>query len=52
MVGMTSALLLMRRCAAALNNEQSLDCLSNIKKSTRADVDLFIAKWRITVFFL
>ena len=32
-------------------NEQALVCLSNKKKSTRADVDHFIAKWRVTVFF-
>jgi len=31
--------------------EQALVRPSNKKKSTRADVDDFIAKWRITVFF-
>jgi len=34
-----------------LSNEQALVCLSNKEKTTRADVDHFIAKWRITVFF-
>ena len=31
--------------------EQALVCLSNKQKSTRADVDHFIAKWRVTVVF-
>ena len=30
--------------------EQALVCLSNKSKSTRADVDHFLAKWRVTVF--
>jgi len=33
----------------ALHHEQALVCLSNKKKLTRADIDNFIAKWRITV---
>jgi len=32
-----------------LSYEQALVCLSNTKKSTRADVDHLLATWRITV---
>jgi len=38
------------RCLT-LRYEQALVCLSNKKKSTRADVDHLIAKWRVTVVF-
>jgi len=43
-----------KQALVCLSNKQALVCLINKCKSTRAmraDVDNFIAKWRITFFF-